>query len=206
MDLPAIIRSVKRTQWLTVLLAVALGLSHGALCAQGEAACAINPDNKALDFWLGEWSVVFPEAAPYATSEVTLDLDFWFGVEWTAAALDATSKVTLDLNKCVQIERWDDAFGHSGDNYFAYNANDKSWQAIFADNEGHVDIFPTCNVTLGFVQFSGQSRGRAGELALNRVTIRRISEDRVEQKWEKSIDEDKTWTTVFRRVYVRRHI
>ena len=53
-------------------------------------------------------------------------------------------------------------------------------------------------------QFTGPSQGPNGETILNRVTIRRISADRVEQAWEKSTDGGKSWEIAFRGEYTRK--
>jgi len=43
--------------------------------AQDAGPCVSNPNNRALDFWLGQWSVAAPGSAPSATSTVALELD-----------------------------------------------------------------------------------------------------------------------------------
>jgi hypothetical protein len=75
---------------------------------------------------------------------------------------------------------------------------------MFTDNQGRVHIFHNGKGESGLVQFSGSSTGAQGESVLNRVTIRRIDENRVEQLWEKSSDGGKSWTAVFRGEYVRK--
>jgi hypothetical protein len=150
-----------------ILVAASLGLSQKALSA-ADTGCAANPDNRALDFWLGEWTIAAPGGS-------------------------ATSGVTLELGKCMVVERWDGGRGHSGENLFAYSADDKSWHGMFADNEGRVHVFLDGKVANGTAEFSGPSRGSHGETVLNRVKIHRISETHVEQIWQKSVDGGKTW-------------
>lgn len=177
--------SVNRTRISIMLLAIALsgawiGLATRAFGATNAAACATNPNNRALDFWLGNWTIAAPGGAP-----------------------NATSKVTLELDKCLVVERWDGGRGHAGENFFGYSADDSSWHGLFADNEGRVHVFLHGAAATGSAEFSGPSRGPQGETILNRVTIRRISETQVEQVWQKSSDGGKTWTTVFRGEYTR---
>jgi hypothetical protein len=150
--------------------------------AQASAGpCISTPDNRALDFWLGQWAIGGPGGSPSAISTVALDLD-----------------------KCLVIERWDGGRGHAGENFFAYSADDKSWHGMFADNEGRVHVFVDGNASPGMAQFSGPSRGPNGESILNRVTIRSTGADKVEQAWEKSSDGGKTWTIAFRGEYTRK--
>jgi hypothetical protein len=179
-------RSMNRTRWSITLLAVVLGgawfgFSPRAFGAVNGAACATNPDNRALDFWLGEWTIAAP-----------------------GGSTNATSTVTLELDKCMVVERWDGGRGHTGENLFAYSADDKSWHGMFADNEGRVHVFVDSKVAPGSAEFSGPSRGQQEEAILNRVTIHRVGDDRVEQVWQKSSDGGKTWTAVFRGEYTRK--
>lgn len=169
-----------RTLLSAVFAGIGIGLATPAYGAADTAPCA-NSENRALDFWLGEWTIAAPGGAP-----------------------NATSNVTFELNKCMVVERWDGGRGHAGENFFAYSADDQSWHGMFADNEGRVHVFLDGKVTAGSAEFSGPSRGPQGETVLNRVTIMRISADRVEQAWQKSSDAGKTWTTVFRGEYARK--
>jgi hypothetical protein len=162
-----------------VFASIWIGLAAPAWGAADAAPCA-NPENRALDFWLGKWTIAAPGGTP-----------------------NATSQVTLELNKCMVVERWDGGRGHAGENLFAYSADDKSWHGMFADNEGRVHVFLDGKVTAGSAEFSGRSLGPQGENILNRVTISRAGADRVEQTWQKSSDDGKTWTTAFRGEYAR---
>ncbi len=179
-------RSVKKTRWSIILLAAvfagsSFGLSPRASEAADAVACAANKENRALDFWLGEWTIAAPGGSP-----------------------NATSKVTLELDTCMVVERWDGGRGHSGENFFAYSADDNSWHGMFADNEGRVHIFVDGKAASGSAEFSGPSRGPQGETVLNRVTIRCIADNRVEQIWEKSSNHGKTWTDAFSGEYTRK--
>jgi hypothetical protein len=164
-----------------VLGATWFGLSPRALGAVNSPTCALNPNNRALDFWLGEWTIAAPGGSP-----------------------NATSRVTLELDKCMVVERWDGGRGHTGENLLAYSADDKSWHGMFADNQGRVHVFLDGRVAPDSAEFSGPSRGPEGEAILNRVTIHRVSGAHIEQVWEKSSDGGKTWTTVFRGEYTRK--
>jgi hypothetical protein len=181
-----ICRPLKKTPWAPALLAIVLGgawfgFSPPVFGAADAASCAANPDDRALDFWLGEWTIGAAGGAP-----------------------NATSRVALELDKCLVVERWDGGRGHTGENFFAYSADDRSWHGLFADNEGRVHVFLEGTVKPGSAEFSGPSRGPQGETVLNRVTIHRVSETQVEQVWQKSSDDGKTWTTAFRGEYTRR--
>jgi hypothetical protein len=115
----------------------------------------------------------------------------------------ANSKVQLSLDKCLVTESWDGGKGHSGENFFAYSADDKKWHGMFADNEGRVHVFEG-QVTAGAANFTGTSRGDDGATVLNRIKVARKTATECEQSWEKSTDNGVTWTMVFQGEYARR--
>jgi hypothetical protein len=168
---------------------VFLLLIAGAFCslaptasfaAADSAPCSTNPDNRQLDFWIGDWNVTYP-GMPH----------------------NSTSKVSLDLDQCVLVESWDGGKGHTGKNMFAYSSDDKNWHGMFADNQGRVHIFEG-KVAEGSAEFTGPSRGPDGQTVLNRIKVVRLSMSRVEQSWEKSKDNGLTWSVEFRGEYSRK--
>jgi hypothetical protein len=152
-----------------------------ALAAVDPAPCLANSENRQLDFWLGEWTVMYP------------------GMPGSAA-----SSVSLDLDQCLLTESWDGGKGHSGKNLFAYSSDDKSWHGMFADNQGRVHVFEG-RVAPGSAEFTGPSRAPDGRQVLNRVKVVRLAENKVEQSWEKSTDNGATWTMEFHGEYSRKH-
>jgi hypothetical protein len=162
-----------------IFLAVVLGLlfATGGSAATASDSCNSNPANRQLDYWLGNWKV--------------------------GTAGNAHSNVTLLLDQCLVVENWDGGRGHRGQNVFGYNADDKSWYGMFADNEGRVHVFTSGKVGNGTAEFAGTSRGPNGESILNRVKVTRVNSNKVEQTWEKSNDNGATWNVVFRGEYSR---
>ena len=161
--------------------AACISLAPRVCMAGSTGPCTTNPESRALDFWLGDWSVAGPGASPSAMSSVTAVLD-----------------------QCIIVETWDGGRGHTGENWFGYNADDKSWHAMFADNHGRVHVFVNGKVEMGSAEFSGPSQGTDGETIINRIRIVRIGPDNVAQIWEKSTDHGTTWITEFRGEYSRR--
>ena len=182
MKLNLIIRSYRLTRLFLIVAAAAwISLAPRAYGAAEAESCSTNPENRQLDFWLGEWNIAGPGSSPSATSTVTAVLD-----------------------KCIIVENWDGGRGHKGENWFGYSPDDKSWHGMFADNKGRVHIFIDGKVASGSAEFSGPSRRANGETILNRVRIVRIGPNKVEQIWEKSSDSGATWTTEFRGEYSRK--
>lgn len=150
------------------------------LAGKDSSACSNNAENRQLDFWLGEWTVMYP-----------------------GAPRGGSSTVSLELGKCVVTENWSGGKGHEGMNVFAYSADDKQWHGLFADNEGRVHVFEG-KVQGGSAEFVGPSRDADGKTELNRIRVKRLGEDRVEQTWEKSPDNGVSWNIVFRGEYSRK--
>jgi hypothetical protein len=151
-----------------------------ALAAPDSGACSTNPENRQMDFWIGDWTVTYPGMAG-----------------------SAASKVSLDLDKCMVIESWDGGKGHTGKNMFAYSADDQGWHGLFADNQGRVHAFEG-KVSAGLAEFTGSSRGAKGQTVWNRIKVVRVAADKVEQSWEKSTDNGATWTIEFHGEYSRK--
>jgi len=145
-----------------------------------DTSCAANPKSRALDFWLGDWSIAAPGGGP-----------------------DASSSVTPDLDHCLVVERWKGG-DETGVNFFGYSPDDKSWHGLFANNQGHIHVFFDGTVASDIAEFTGPNKGSDGRTILNRITIRRIDANHAEQMWEKSPDGGKTWTTLFRLQYTRK--
>ncbi len=161
---------------------VVVGLLLAANCfaATVLSPCATDPENRQLDYWLGNWKI---------------------GAEGSSG--NAHSTVALSLDKCLVVENWDGGRGHYGQNIFGYSADDKSWYGLFADNEGRVHVFTSGKVLSDSAEFEGKSRGPNGAAILNRVKITQLSPKKVEQTWEKSGDNGATWNVVFRGEYTR---
>jgi hypothetical protein len=149
--------------------------------AAQPAACGANSPARQLDYWLGDWSVS------------------------SDGADSSNSRVDLELDGCLVVEHWDDSKGHSGQNLFAYSAADQGWRGLFADNKGRVHVFVNGRVSDQRAEFLGPSRGPNGEAVLNRIRLLRNAPHQLEQIWEKSSDEGKTWTTQFRLQYSAKH-
>lgn len=165
---------------LLLLLGLCLWPGTAAFAASGPGTCAASVENRQFDFWVGDWTI----AAPGASSS-------------------SISNVSLSLDHCLLVEKWNGGKGHSGENIFAYSADDKSWYGMFADNMGRAHVFTAGHVASGLAEFDGTNRGPNGETVLDKVKVVRIAPNKVEQTWEKSTDNGATWTTVFRGEYTR---
>lgn len=167
------------------LLYLTLAISPGltalpARAAGGTPACLANSQGRGLDFWLGHWTISDGEQPSRATSIVS-----------------------LELGECLIVENWSDATGHRGENLFGYNPDSRTWNGMFADNEGRIHLFERGTVAAGKAEFFGHSLGPDGKPILNRVSIVRRTPGDIEQTWQKSTDNGTTWSTVFQGEYSR---
>jgi hypothetical protein len=177
---------VVRVSWrfASVLFLLVIGgcfcLAAPTFAADDQGVCSANSESRQMDFWLGDWIVMYP------------------GMPGSA-----NSKVYLELGKCLVVESWDGGKGHKGENMLAYSSDDKSWHGMFADNQGRVHVFDG-KVSNGTAEFTGPSRGPNGEAVLNRIKVVRVGADKVEQSWEKSTDHGATWKTELLGEYSRK--
>ena len=110
---------------------------RAGLCCPQPAPCAVNAENRQLDYGLGNWKI---------------------GIAGSSS--DAHSTVRLLLDKCLVVENWEGGRGHSGQNSLGYSADDRSWYGMFADNEGRVHVFTSGKVSAGSAEFTGTAEGR----------------------------------------------
>ena len=164
------------------LIASSLALTGSASAATGPGTCAADPETRQLDYWVGNWSTTNPGASSSSA---------------------AGSKVSLSLDKCVFVEHWDSGKGHVAEKTFAYSPDDKNWYGMFVDNEGRAHVFTQGKVTSGTAEFDGPSRGPNGEAVLNRLKVVRQGANKVEESWEKSMDNGASWKLVYRAEYTR---
>jgi hypothetical protein len=167
---------------LVCITGACMALAPHAFAASTASSCAAHAENRQLDFWVGDWAV-----------------------GGQGAAANASSSVALTLDKCAVVERWDGGRGHRGENIFAYSADDKRWHGMFVDNEGRVHTFLDGKASPDGVTLLGPSIGPDGTSVLNRVRIVRIGPNRVDQVWEKSVDNGHTWSLAFRGEYSRKN-
>ena len=173
--------SIKRAPLVFLVCAFSILATVPAMAADEAASCGVSADARQLDYWLGDWGVASPGMAGKGHSTVHLSLD-----------------------KCLVIESWgSDTSAHEGENFLAYNGEDKAWYGLLVDNHGRVHMMKG-SVAPGTAEFQGPARDKSGSEVLKKVRVARLNADNVEQIWEKSTDGGVTWTTDFKMEYVRR--
>jgi hypothetical protein len=135
-----------------------------------------------FDFWIGEWEVTTPEGKPAGTS-----------------------RVSAVLGGCALQENWTSATGGKTTSLSVYDEPNRRWHQTSVDDRG------------GLLQIDGEFRdgrmvlaGRRpalknrGGTIVHRISWTAVSPDRVQQRWEASNNEGRTWTTVFEGTYARK--
>jgi hypothetical protein len=149
-----------------------LGLLLAA--APQEANCA-DSRHRALDFWLGSWTVT------------------------TASGERAgESSVVSVLDGCAVLERWGDVRGESGLGLHRFDRALGRWRQTWLDDRGR-SMELEGDPEEGCMRWSQEDPSGA----IERGEIRRLGEDRLEQKASRSVDGGKTWTPLFHLVYHR---
>ena len=166
--------------WLIVGLLISLTLMPPSALAAEAQSCSAMFLSRALDFWLGNWTVSYP-----------------------GGPKGSASKVALQLDKCLVVEHWGDSNGHRGENVFAYGRDDHTWHGLFADNRGRLHVFVEGTVAAGTAEFIGPSRGGDGGAVLNRLRVIRVDANTLKQTWDKSVDGGHTWKPDFALNYRR---
>jgi hypothetical protein len=144
-----------------------------ASAPQGED-CA-DSRYRALDFWLGSWTVTTAGGEPAGLSSVVSVLD-----------------------GCAVLERWEDVRGESGLGLHRFDRALGRWRQTWLDDRGRsmeLDGDPE----EGCMRWSHEDPSGA----IERGEIRKLGEDRLEQKASRSADGGKTWTPLFHLVYHR---
>jgi hypothetical protein len=144
-------------------------------------------------------------ATPCAFSDVYRDFDFWLG-EWTVHAnnrVAGENSIQLILDKCVIFENWTGANGYSGKSFNIYNASTKKWQQLWVDNAGGV-LQLEGELHNGVLEYTGKTPQADGTTALEKITFKKLPNDRIQQIWVQSPDDGKTWNTLFDGMYIRK--
>ena len=165
-------------------IALVLGLiAARTLVAQSEpiAPPCADAARRALDFWIGSWTVTDPAGVPAGKNEIT--------------------RIS---GGCGLLERWESP-GQNGSTFrgvghHAYDPSLGAWRQLWTDTSGRtVDMEGEVND--GAVIYRWKIAG--GKPALGRYTVSPQPGGTVRQHGERSTDGGKSWNTTFDYVYTR---
>ena len=124
--------------------------------------------------------------------------DFWLG-EWTVSTPKqktptATSSITLANDGCSIHERYETKGGFTGNSINFYDKKNKKWHQTWVDNQGGA-LYLNGELTDGAMVLSD---------AANRITWTLLANGQVNQVWETTADEGKSWKKVFDGFYTKK--
>lgn len=132
--------------------------------------------------------------------------DFWIG-EWEAFATNGKkagdSKISLLLDSCIILEEWTSAtinrgIRYAGKSYNTYNIAQKRWQQYWVDNAGGVaEYFNGHYEDKKMILETDNVKQQDGSFKIQKMTFHHLSNDKVRQHGESSVDGGKTWKTDF---------
>jgi len=165
-------------------LPVVLGLFLASpLLAQSEpiAPPCAGEARRALDFWIGSWTVTDPAGKPAGSNEIT--------------------RIS---GGCGLLERWESpgAAGSTfrGVGHHAYDPSLGAWRQLWTDTSGRtVDM--QGEVKDDIVTYRWKIPGNTP--ALGRYTVSEQAGGTIRQHGERSIDGGRSWSTTFDYVYTR---
>jgi tetratricopeptide (TPR) repeat protein len=150
---------------------------------KNQRPCAYTPENRQLDFWLGEWTVTTTQGAIPA----------------------GDSKIELILEDCVVLENWkSQSTSYSGKSYNIYNQALKRWEQYWVDNTGG-NIFFYGGLKDNVMDYWTDEIPQPSGPALKRhLQFIPIGPDRVRQFSRGSTDGGKTWGIEYDFTYTRK--
>ena len=166
-----------------ILLLTAFLLFTRAIDAQKP--CSL-PEFRQFDFWVGEWEAFGPKGKA------------------------GDSKISIIIDSCVILEEWTSAglqqgFRYAGKSFNTYNKATRQWQQTWVDNTGNTTEFLRGEASPGKIIFyADHVTGPKGENYLRRLTFTKLSDDKVRQFGERSMDGGQTWTTEYDLEYRRK--
>ncbi len=164
------------------LALIVLALTCAGNARQNPAAhpkpCS-EPEQKQLEFWVGEWDLTWPGNTPGETAH-------------------GTNSIARILDGCVVEESFSggDAMPLRGRSVSIFNAGAGKWKQTWVDNEGaYLDFVGEFKD--GQMILAREATRPDGSKSLQRMVFKNITRDEFDWSWEGSKDGGKTWSVVW---------
>lgn len=156
-------------------------LLGAAMCfpVLAHAGACDGADHRAFDFWVGDWIVRTADGK--VVGHNTIDREY---------------------GGCVVHEHYTTDRGYSGESFNIFDATRKVWHQTWVDSQGTLLILEGGLHGIDMV-LEGQSIGKDGRSAAQRITWTPNADGSVRQLWQ-SANADGTWATAFDGLYRRR--
>lgn len=142
------------------------------------AKASITPEQKQLDFWVGDWDVYGRNGTQIGTN--TLE--------------------SMEMGRVIR-ESWTDAGGGTGQSINFYNPVSKKMKQVWVDPSGNV-LEMEGTFQKGAMRFEGVFTAINGTAAKHKTTLTPLPGGRVRQFIQNSSDDGKTYTVGFDAIYV----
>ncbi len=174
---------------LSVLLLLLLNLP-GILAQQTSASAppnpCVDPRQKQLDFWVGDWELTWPGTNAGETAH-------------------GSNNVKRILDGCVVQENFSglESMPLRGTSASVFDTRSNHWKQTWVDNQGSYLDF-TGNFQDGQMILQRSAVGPDGKTFLQRMVWKNIGPQEFDWSWEASRDEGKTWQVQWPIHYKRR--
>jgi hypothetical protein len=160
-------------------------LSSLPLFGQAKTPCK-EPEQKQLDFWVGEWTLTWPGQNGSAEGH-------------------GTNSIKRILDGCVVEETFsgEDSIHLRGHSVSIFDATDNKWKQTWVDNEGGYLDF-TGGMQDGQMSFWRNVTRTDGAKSISRMVWRNVTRDSFDWSWESSKDGGKTWQVMWPIHYQRK--
>jgi hypothetical protein len=156
-------------------------------------------------------ATVAAAAEPPCASAAHAQLDFWIGdwdLRWTGEdgrEQRGVNRIHKSLDGCAVIEEFDGRPDTPlvGQSISSYVARERRWRQVWVDNSGAWLDFDG-GLRDGNMEFSRRATTATGAVVMQRMVFLDVAADSLTWDWQRSADEGKTWTTVWRIRYSRR--
>lgn len=160
------------------------GSPHFAALVQrvewNQRPCAHVAENRALDFWVGDWEVR--------------------SVDGTVVG---SNSITVENGDCWVHEHWTSGLGGRGESVNYYNVTTGKWHQTWVDDQGAIAEFDG-DFREGAMRLEGYRQGSDRSRIPARLTLTPRADGTVRQLGENSTDGGKTWTVLYDFLYSKR--
>jgi len=140
---------------------------------QNQNPCT-TPQQKQLDFWVGDWDLTWPGPNAGETAH-------------------GTNKISRIMDGCVVQEEFSSPATHyRGTSLSTFDATDNRWKQTWVDTGGaYLDFVG--DFKDGQMVLQREAVGKGGKKSLQRMVFKNIASNEFDWSWESSTDGGKTW-------------
>ncbi len=160
------------------MLVALLALAPSLASAQQPPTCDAEV-HRQFDFWIGDWTVKFPNGKPAGENTIERILD-----------------------GCVLLENWTGTSGSTGKSFNLYDRTDGKWHQTWVDNSGARLVLVGGLDESGRMVMIGESPAQSGGTALHEISWTLQEDGSVIQHWRSSLDGGEFWSDLFVGTYV----